>query len=70
MAAEDTIHTRTFQVTVSFTDEQRDKFLDHVGVTSVLHSATSLAICSEIMANLESLGLDAGVTIVERREVG
>ncbi len=73
--AEEVIHTRTFQVTVRFTDEQRDRFLDqHLsgtgGVPPPEASYMSDAIKFEIMTNLEALRLDASVTIVERMAVG
>ncbi len=76
--AEEVIHTRTFQVTVSFTDEQRDRYLDNLwrqmgreGREPTSRAVYfSHAIRSEIESHLGSVGLDASVTIVERMEVG
>ncbi len=71
---EETIHTRTFQVTVSFTDEQRDKFLEEVllNAHNLPPNAPPISeiIRSEIINNLQDVGLDASVTIVERMKVG
>lgn len=73
--AEDTIHTRTLQVTVRFTDEQRDAYLSAIlSVEDVSpegkQTYMSEAVRSEIIDHLESVGLDATVTIVERMAVG
>lgn len=70
--AEDAIHTRTFQVTVRFTDEERDRFLAKVSILPDVGCSPVISerISAEITANLESIGLNASVTIVERMEVG
>ena len=67
--AEEVIHTRTFQVTVSFTDEQRDRFLKELE-WELMDGTISHAIRSEIIDSLRDRDLDASVTIVERMEVG
>ncbi len=68
--AEDTIHIRTFQVTVTFTAEQRRDFLRQMYWNEARDGPVTQAVRSEIISNLESVGLDASVTIVERMEVG
>jgi hypothetical protein len=73
--AEDTIHTREFQVTVGFTEERRDRFLDQhlagtAGAPPPEASYMSEALRSEIIQHLASMGLDVKVTIVQRMEVG
>ncbi len=73
--AEGIIHTRTFQVTVSFTDEQRHAYLSEILSVEAVSSEGQLTYMTEtirhdIISNLQGVGLDASVTIVERMEVG
>lgn len=66
----ETRHIRTFQVTVSFTNEQRDRLLARItGLQQTKEVETQLVsqvIRSEIISHLESLGLDASVQLVQR----
>lgn len=61
---EETIHQRTYQVRVEFTDEERDQFFERLGLRPDDELSITRAIRDEIATNLEEVGLRPTITMV------